>query len=548
MRVATGTIETPASGDSFNSLAYHSSASSDPLIITSGASDAYMYLQLYANSDSSDLKSVKANIGTLMVYKMDLDERFEAIDSEINDLNAKIGLEDIQIGTENKGYYSGNAGVTIAYTANSSSSAYTVDLTDYIGKTVLLNLISTATGSTRVSALCDSSGKISRKYVEQDFANGLYPNGVKIQPTATDYMLYISFTTIGGSIKVQYLTGLFEQVSNMEEHIYPDTVYVDGSVNASGSGTAESPYKTITEGINSGAETVLVKAGEYDALYIRNRMRKLNIMLWEMPGTYSTSQADVPKIKITESTNYGVRIENVAEIYLSDIWSDGQNKHLFLLNDVKKAEFVRCYASNNVDSDSCGFRCLNSNVLFVGCKAWNITLDGFNLHKYGNYDLIDCIAYDCGDDGVSHHDGCTGMISGGEYYRCGKGGVASPCYGSTVNISNVHSHDNIQFGILARSNDQYNHSHGKIINCVIINNGDKDIEIQSSDIVGWNNIYDTKDVDINSTFVENISNDFVELNDQVADLKTQIDDISGPGVNLYADGDVNKDNLYFRLN
>ena len=39
------------------------------------------------------------------------------------------------------------------------------------------------------------------------------------------------------------------------------------------------------------------------------------------------------------------------------------------------------------------------------------------------------------DDGISHHEGCTGVINGGKWIGNGKGGVA-PAYGCKVNWNN----------------------------------------------------------------------------------------------------------------
>lgn len=85
MRVATGTIQTPVSGDSFNVVAAHASASSDPLYITSGENDTYMYVQLYANSDPADLKSIDANVGSLLIQREQ-----EDVEAQIDNLNFAV--------------------------------------------------------------------------------------------------------------------------------------------------------------------------------------------------------------------------------------------------------------------------------------------------------------------------------------------------------------------------------------------------------------------------------------------------------------------------
>lgn len=72
-------------------------------------------------------------------------------------------------------------------------------------------------------------------------------------------------------------------------------------------------------------------------------------------------------------------------------------------------------------------------------KAQN---DAFNYHGFGHTELFDCIGEYCKDDGVSHHDSCTGFIQGGRFDYNGKGGVI-PAFGAYVECSNVSTTGNI---------------------------------------------------------------------------------------------------------
>lgn len=425
--------------------------------------------------------------------------------TKVNTIDAvtqKIGETSVPVGARSAGYYTGNVKEVIEYTSHGSSSAYTIDLRDYIGQTVVVTLTTTGTSSSRIIALCDSSDVISAEYIEKDIAMGMYPNGCMFYPTATNYKLYISYSPYGSNLSVKALSGMSADITTIKAVIYPRVRFVDGGVQTSGDGSSSAPYKTIAEGIASGAEVLRVKAGEYPAFEVKNRTNPLKIMLWSMPDTYSPATPGVPKIKLTSKDDYGVLVMNCNDIYMSDIWADGQNRHLFRFDGVRRAELVKCYASNNTTEGFCGFSCVNSNIKFIGCEAWNIQLDGFNFHAYGNYDLYDCIAYSCGDDGVSHHDGCTGTIHGGEFHNNGKGGVSSPTFGSTVNIYDVYTHNNSQYGIMVRSNSSTGSVKCKIANCVAKNNATTDIDIKYGAVTGWNNIYDTKSVDVYSTFTE----------------------------------------------
>jgi hypothetical protein len=116
--------------------------------------------------------------------------------------------------------------------------------------------------------------------------------------------------------------------------------------------------------------------------------------------------------------------------------------------------------------------------------------------------LYDCIAHDCADDGVSHHNSCTGIIVGGEFYNCGKGGVASPTYGSHVDVMGVYSHDNA-FGLYTTNEASRRESVGRVSGCAFANNTTADIRVDSNNrITAWNNVYKTKQVMGTGVYVE----------------------------------------------
>ena len=98
---------------------------------------------------------------------------------------------------------------------------------------------------------------------------------------------------------------------------------------------------------------------------------------------------------------------------------------------------------------SSGWFIQNSNGNFYRCSSFKNRLDGFGIARYGDTHFYDCEAYYNYDDGISHHDGCTGSITGGEYHHNGKGGV-SPAHGCAIDVYNVLSHDNY-YGMYASS-------------------------------------------------------------------------------------------------
>lgn len=290
----------------------------------------------------------------------------------------------------------------------------------------------------------------------------------------------------------------YDTISTTEQ-----TVYVSPTGADTNNGSKTSPFATLQKAVDSGALIVKASAGDYTGFSVQNRENSLTIMLDSMP-VYSTDNPEVPKIKITTGVTggYGIYANNCTEINLFDVWVDGVMADCMWLQNIGNVNCTRCFVSNNTANNSMGIRLISVNGVFRDCKAWNIVKDGFNIHRYGNTQFVNCVAYDCGDDGISHHDGCTGLISGGEYYRCYKGGISSPYGGSKIDIENVYIHDCTQYGIYSMSTSEMLKSAGRISNCVIKNNGTYDIIASYTDLIGWNNIYDTKSIGTQATFTE----------------------------------------------
>ena len=69
LRVAGSATQTPADNQALSNIVYHASASNDPLIITTGSDEEYLFVQLFANSDASDLKNNSINLETLVIIE-----------------------------------------------------------------------------------------------------------------------------------------------------------------------------------------------------------------------------------------------------------------------------------------------------------------------------------------------------------------------------------------------------------------------------------------------------------------------------------------------
>ena len=286
------------------------------------------------------------------------------------------------------------------------------------------------------------------------------------------------------------------------------TVYVAVSGSDSNDGSKASPFATLQKAITTGADKILVAPGEYAGFLVSNREKPLEIALSDM-GTYNAStQPYIEKIKIVSGDSIygcGIYASDCTRIVLHDVWVDGIAKTCMYFNHVEWVECVSCIVSNNTDSNQMGVQLMTCNGLFRDCIAHDCIVDGFNIHGLGDTTFINCKAYNNGDDGISHHDGCTGYIEGGEYYGNAKAGIASPYGGAIVNINGAYVHDNDQFGLYIGYRDNtLPESRGLVNNCVVKDNGTYDILVQYATVIAWQNIYDTKSVS-NATFTE-ISN------------------------------------------
>ena len=279
------------------------------------------------------------------------------------------------------------------------------------------------------------------------------------------------------------------------------TRYVDASTgNDSNPGTVDAPFATINAGVNSGAKLLYVAPGEYNERVLIENRDELTIMPTTYPSSYDASNPDTPMIHITggneRNITHAMKIIDCGKISITGVWGDCTINEIFLIKRVRDITLTGCYASNNNKDGSgvAGFKFTSTNAVVRRCKAWNVGKDGFGASRYGDIRLYDCIAYDCADDGVSHHDSCTGAIIGGEFYRCGKGGVSSPTYGANVDIIGVYSHDNV-YGLYAMNDADRQMSVSRISGCAFVNNTTADLRIGANcTITGWQNVYNTTSI------------------------------------------------------
>ena len=266
----------------------------------------------------------------------------------------------------------------------------------------------------------------------------------------------------------------------------PVYVSTDGSDDNDGM-TRSTAFATIQKAINSGAKTILVKEGTYTGGIVLNNAEGVSILIDHYYDAYSAgTDEDNPKIIIDGANSLAdcVNISNCVNCKFGNIEAKNATNRGFMIQRCDNLRFDDCIAHDIGIGNSGsigGFMITYTNADFYNCIAYNIGTtvagtgqghyDGFNIHQTGTTNFINCSAWNCEDDGISHHDACVGLIDGGEWYNCGKGGIASPTHGAKVNISNVYCHDNHYAGIYSESDHRFE-SRGNIMlsNCVCKNN------------------------------------------------------------------------------
>lgn len=221
-------------------------------------------------------------------------------------------------------------------------------------------------------------------------------------------------------------------------------------------------------------------------------------------GTFDrTSYDDKIVLDGINTRPYLITLESCSDITLIGIKTINFTNSGIKITNCTNVICRNCEAGNQYGTYQygIGFELINTNADFESCNAHDVALDGFNIHGFGETRFVNCIAKNCGDDGISHHDDCVGYISGGEYSECGKGGIASPTYGSYINIDSAYCHDNL-FGIYTVSNNANRKSKALISNCAVKDNTNADLYVDYADVTVWNTRYVTKTIGSNGTFTE----------------------------------------------
>ena len=286
------------------------------------------------------------------------------------------------------------------------------------------------------------------------------------------------------------------------------TLYVDatdGSDDKDGK-TRATALRTITAAINLGASNILVKEGTY-APFTLNAKRNICIMVDHYYDTFVTGEDEhyplividgnntaqngiyitdcdnitLAGFEVKDCTDHGIRILNSGNIIIKDSF----------VHDIYDLGFTEVSQGIRIQKTDCDiYNTVVYNIGTTEAGTGSRHCDGFNIHDTGTVNLYNCSAFNCEDDGVSHHDASRGVIDGGEWYNNGKGGIASPTYGAQVNIKNVYSHDNA-YGIYIWGDGLHDRGNIIIADCVLIDNNTDIIASDFYSLVVINSVYDT---------------------------------------------------------
>lgn len=211
----------------------------------------------------------------------------------------------------------------------------------------------------------------------------------------------------------------------------------------------------------------------------------------------SDSDSDL-KIYITDDVAFPLYFSNTEKLTVSDIvvlgaWYGGLQAHGCQDVTITDCDFI-CTTHGD------GFECWDSNVTLENCVASGCAQDGYGFQHYGDSTLSNCSAFYSGDDGVSHHRGCTGVIDGGEWAYCESGGV-TPAFGADVDVKNIYAHDNDR-GLQYFGSSEYETRNVSAVGCVCVGNNVDVFADTRYNIVLANSSYGTKNIGVSASLTE----------------------------------------------
>lgn len=194
-----------------------------------------------------------------------------------------------------------------------------------------------------------------------------------------------------------------------------------------------------------------------------------------------------------------VNLKNCEKVCIEDLNVEYSLYRNFSITNCKEIRLQNVIGKYTMFAD--GFQLDNSNGIFHNCESHKVRNDGFNLHGYGDTHFYDCEGHYNGDDGISHHDGCTGSINGSYFSRNGKSGIA-PTYGAKIDLFNNLCTDQ-PYNYYCVSTSDYKKRTVRHFGNVSLNASKADIIASNYDIIGHNNNnYIVKSLSEGATYTE----------------------------------------------
>lgn len=324
-----------------------------------------------------------------------------------------------------------------------------------------------------------------------------------------------------------------------DSHVRRTRAKIDNSIDVTGLTANSSVYRTaLTVDSDSSFYKVFVSKTldpVYSGSEYYGRITTYNAILWELTDDIRTCTRLVPKLTLAEcQSTQGSFFYDGSYLYINPTGGSITGKSYKRLNldttqigvyvsgctdvliqgiDVAFFPYNDMYFSGGctgivLKDCTCTFTSYRTTFQFNGadatcysCTAAQAGADGYGIASYGDCSFYDCNAIRCYDDGISHHDATTGIIDGGEWSYCLKGGV-TPSFGSKVDVKNVYAHHNVYGIFYPQNSERHTDAVPVMSGCLAIDNTTKDIKITDYDVVSHGCTYRTKEVDTGASLAE----------------------------------------------
>ena len=212
--------------------------------------------------------------------------------------------------------------------------------------------------------------------------------------------------------------------------------YVSPTGNDSNDGnTAGTPYATVAKALSENAMDIFLADGTYsETIQILQNCR--------LHAKNAVISADGTETKVSASKCY-VEMEGITVNFPSD--ASGSYSGIFVKDCI--ARITNCKVNY---APYMGFRFDGSFAIAEQCVADHAGVDGFNGHDTANNItetlFVNCVATNCGDDGLSFHEEGIIHVIGGEYANNASTGIA-PHNNCNCDIRDAYIHHNGRAGI-----------------------------------------------------------------------------------------------------